>query len=154
MDKKKIELGDVFEMKTDKGNNIYIQCVEIPDDIRNEVELIKIFYDLHQNQPSEINSIIDGDFFYNRFPLKAALRKKIVTKIGNSPLSNDFESPKYYRTENDFGEGWQIVNAKTWYRDTVSTLSDEQKKLSPWGSMNDTLIIERLESGWRLENWE
>lgn len=141
-------------MKTDKGNNIYIQCVEIPEDIRNEVELIKIFYDLHQNQPNEINSIINGDFFYNRFSLKAALRRKIVSKIGNSPLSADFESPKYYRTENDFGKGWQIVNAKTWYRDTVSVLSDEQKKLSPWGSMNDTLIIELLESGWKLENWE
>jgi hypothetical protein len=153
MDKKKVELGDVFEMRTQKGNIIYIQCVEIPKDIRNEVELIKVFYDLHQSRPSEINSITDGGFFYNRFPLKAALRKKIVEKIGNSELPNDFESPLYYRTENVFGQGWQIVNAKTLFRDTLSILSDEQKKLSPWGSMNDTLIIELLESGWTLENW-
>jgi hypothetical protein len=153
MEKNKIELGDIFEMKTENGNKIYIQCVEIPEDVINEVELLKIFYELHQVQPEDISSIIDGGFFYNRFALKAAVKKKIVTKVGNIQLSNDFESPLYYRTENVFGEGWQIVNAKTWHRETVLTLSDDQKKLSPWGSMNDTLIIELLESGWKLENW-
>jgi len=153
MEKNKIELGDVFEIKTESGNKIYIQCVEIPEDVVNEIELLKIFYDLHQVRPDDISSIINGGFFYNRFALKAAVKKKIVTKVGNIQLPNDFESPLYYRTENDFGEGWQIVNAKTWYRETVLTLSDDQKKLSPWGSMNDTLIIELLENGWKLENW-
>ncbi len=153
MQNKKIELGDIFEMQTPKGMKIYIQCVEIPKDIKNELELVKIFYKLYEATPEEITSIIEEEFFFNRFPLKAAYRKKIVEKVGNSSLPPNFKAPLYYRTENDFGNGWQIVNAKTWKRETVLELSEEQKQLSPWGGMNDTLIIELLEKGWRLENW-
>lgn len=139
-------------MLTPKGMMVYLQCVEIPKDIKNEVELVKVFYKLYEVTPVDITSIIEEDFFFNRFPLKAAYRRKIVEKIGNSPLPN-FKAPLYYRTENDFGKGWQIVNAKTWKREIVLELSEEQKQLSPWGGMNDTLIIELLEKGWRLENW-
>jgi hypothetical protein len=153
MKTKKIEVGDIFEMATPKGMKIYLQCVEIPVDIINNVELIKVFYKLYKTTPEKINSIVEGGYFFNRFPLKAAYRKKIVEKVGNVSLPIDFEVPLFYRTENDFGEGWQIVNAKTWKRETVIELSDEQKKLSPWGGMNDTLIIELLERGWTLENW-
>ncbi len=61
--------------------------------------------------------------------------------------------PLFYRTENPFGDGWQIVNSKTLQRETFNELSDDQKKMSPWGMMNDTLIIELLERDWKLENW-
>jgi hypothetical protein len=150
---KKIEIGDVFELQTKKGNKIYFQCVQIPEDTRNEVELIKVFYNLYSETPSEIASIVQGEYFFNRFPLKIALRRKIVTKVGNSALPENFETPFQYRTINLKGDAWQIVDAKTWNRETVIELSEEQKKISPWGGMNDTLIIELLEKGWRLENW-
>lgn len=153
MKSKKIELGDIFELQTEKGEKIYFQCIEIPTDTRNEVELIKIFYDLWAEPPVDLNSIIRGDYFFTRFPLKAALRRKIVTKIGNYTLSENFEVPEYYRTTNFTEDAWQIVDAKTLKRETVVELSEEQKKLSPWGGMNDTLIIELLERGWKLENW-
>lgn len=150
--KRKIELGDVFELETKKGMKAYFQCVKIPEDARY-LELIKIFYDLYPQRPEEIDTIVNCAFFFNEFPLQAALRRKIVEKIGNHPLPEGFEPPRYFRTENTFGEGWQIVDAETYQRQTVIELSEDQKKLSPWGSMNDTLIIELLERGWRLENW-
>lgn len=151
--KKQINLGDIFELTTPKGMKIYLQCVEFPTDEKQDVELVKIFYQLYEKKPDELTLITKGDFFYNRFHLKGALRKKIIQKTGNIPLSKDFVPPLFYRTENDFGKGWHIVNAKTWKRETVLELTEEQKKLSPWGMMNDTLIIELLEKGWRLENW-
>jgi hypothetical protein len=154
MKTKKIEIGDVFEILTPKGMRIYLQCVEIPEDVKNNLELIKVFYTLHKTTPEKINSIVEDSYFFNRFPLKAAYRKKIVEKIGNVPLLKNFEIPKYYRTTNFTDDAWQIVDANTLKRVTVSELTDEQKKLSPWGSMNDTLIIELLERGWTLENWE
>lgn len=49
-------------------------------------------------------------------------------------------------------EVYRYLNFKTWKHETVVDLSEEQKKLSPWGLMNDTLIIELLKTGWRLEN--
>jgi hypothetical protein len=154
MQTKKIKVGDVFEMLTPKGMKIYLQCVEIPLDVKNNVELIKVFYKLHKITPKKINSIVNDGYFFNRFALKSAYRKNIVEKVEYLSLPLDFHVPSYYRTVNEFGKGWQIVNAETWERENVANLSVEQKKLSPWGSMNDTLIIELLEKGWRLENWE
>jgi hypothetical protein len=153
MQEKKIEIGDIFELKTKKGNKIYFQCVQIPDDTKNEVELIKVYYNLLSETPSELESITNGEFFFCRFPLKVATHKKIVKKIGNHQLPENFELPKQYRTTNFTDDAWQIVDAKTLKRETTIELTEEQKKLSPWGGMNDTLIIELLERGWKLENW-
>jgi hypothetical protein len=50
--------------------------------------------------------------------------------------------------------GWHIVNTATWHNTLVKNLSSEEKKLSPWGIWNDTLLIERLTNDWSLENWE
>ena len=60
------------------------------------------------------------------------------------------------RTEHNIrGEflGWHIVDTETWQRQLVKTLSPEQKKLSPWGIWNDTLLIENLVNDWSLEKW-
>jgi hypothetical protein len=149
--KKEVESGDVFEIKTNKGY-AYLQCVDMPGH-NNEVELIKVFYDLHKEHLSIIDDVERSDFFYIRFPLKAAYRRKIVLKIFNASLSDDFEIPTHFRTENMFDEGWQIVDSKTLHRKSVTELTAEQKKMSPWGGINDTQIIELLEKGWRLENW-
>ncbi len=151
MIKKKIELGDIFEIETSKGNG-YLQYVKKPKD-DSEVEKIKVYYDLFMQKPKIVEDIISKKFFYIDFPLNAAYKKKIVTFAGNIPLPKNFACPQYYRTENMFGEGWQIINSKTWERESVEFLTEEQKKLSPWGIWNDTLLIENLELDWRLENW-
>lgn len=49
--------------------------------------------------------------------------------------------------------GWQIIDTDTWHRQLVKDLSAEQKKLSDWGTWNDTLLIEDLVSDWSLEKW-
>lgn len=153
MAKKKIELGDIFKLKTDKGY-VYLQCVRIPEDKRQEVELIRIYNDVHPTQTTDLTLIQKSSYFYLSFVLQAAYNRKIVEKVGNALLEPDFKAPRYFRTENPFGEGWQIVDSETMHRQTFKELTDEQKKLSPWGGWNDTLIIERLDEGWTLENWE
>lgn len=150
MQTNKIELGDVFQMPTSKGI-CFLQCVEIPQ--TDDVELIKVFYKIYNDIPEKITTITKGDYFFIRFPLSASLRKKIVKLVGNVELQKDLILPLYYRTLNPFGEGWQIVNSKTLNRETVLILTEEQKQLSPWGGMNDTLIKELLDKGWRLKNW-
>jgi hypothetical protein len=153
MPKIKLELGDIFELTTSKGF-AYLQCVEIPLDIRNDVELIKVFYTLHPKRILDLTEIAIGNYFFNRFPLKAAKNRKIVSPIGNIALPENFTIPLCYRTENVAGDVWQIVDAKTLRRENINELTEDQKKLSPWGGMNDTLIIELLEKGWNLENWK
>jgi hypothetical protein len=153
MQSRKIELGDVFTIETEKGIAC-LQCVEIPLDIINQIELVKVFYRLQAEHPVNLNEAVRDNFFFIRFPLKAAFRRKIVLRIGNVKLRSDFQSPKFYRTENVFGKGWQIVNSQTWTRENVNELSADQRKLSPWGMMNDTKIIELLDEGWTLDNWK
>ncbi len=59
---RKIELGDIFELKTSKGY-IYLQCVRIPVDKRQDVELIRVYYNVHQTQTNDI-SLIQKSFFF------------------------------------------------------------------------------------------
>ena len=153
MARKKIELGDIFELKTSKGY-VYLQCVRIPVDKRQDVELVRIYYKVHPIQTKDFSLIQKSSFFYLNFVLQAAYNRKIVEKVGNVPLESDFKPPRYFRTKNPFGEGWQIVDSVNWHRETIEKLTNEQLKLSPWGGWNDTLIIERLDEGWTLENWK
>ena len=149
----KIELGDIFEINTAKGK-AYFQCVKID---KLNCDTIKVFNQLYDERPSSITSLLHvPDYYFIGFALGAALKRKLVEKIGNIPLPTNFESPKYMRSKHVVrGQflGWHIVDTKTLKRQFVERLSSEQKQLSQWGTWNDTLLKERLESGWNLENW-
>ncbi|SDS67534.1 hypothetical protein SAMN04487764_2775 [Gillisia sp. Hel1_33_143] len=152
MTRKKIELGDIFELKIIKGF-IYLQCVNIPED-KTQVELIRVYYDIHRTRPSDFTLIQKSSYFYIGFVLQAASNKKIIEKVCNIPIEKDFELPRYFRTKNLSGDGWHIVDAIAWKRQSFKKLNNNQKQLSPWGIWNDTLIKERMNNGWKLENWD
>ena len=149
----KIELGDIFEIKTSKGK-AYFQCVKI-DKVKGD--LINVFNKLYDERPSSIEKVTNVlDHYFIGFPLSAAYKRKLVEKVGNISLPNDFELPAYARDKHVIrGEflGWHIVDVNTLKRQFVEKLSIEQKNLSPWGIWNDTLLKEQLERGWNLENW-
>jgi len=149
----KIELGDIFEIITSEGK-AYIQCVKID---KVNCDIIKVFNQLYDERPSSIESVTNvQDYYFIGFALSAAFRRKLVEKIGNIPLSIDFELPKYMRDKHAIrGEliGWHIVDVNTLKRQFVEKLSAEQKQLSPIGIYSDTLLKEMLERGWNLENW-
>lgn len=152
MSKKLIEVGDIFELRTNRGY-AYMQCLRIPINKRRELELIRVYLKVHPNKETKLSMIQDNDFFYLNFGLQFAYNRKIVEKIGKVSIEPDFTPPRFFRTENMFGEGWQIIDSTNWMRETISDLTSEQMKLSPWGMWNDTLLIERLDEGWNLENW-
>jgi hypothetical protein len=149
----KIELGDIFEINTNKGK-AYFQCVKI-DKVRGD--LINVFNKLYDERPISVENIVKvKDNYLIGFPVSAAHRRKLVEKVGNVPLPDDFALPKYMRDKHVIrGEflGWHIVDVNTLKRQFVEKLSPEQKQLSPIGIYNDTLLKEMLERGWNLENW-
>lgn len=149
----KIKLGDIFEIDTLKGK-AYFQCVKI-DKLRGD--MIRVFNKLYKEQPNPIESTINvKDSYFIGFALSAANHKKLVKKVWNVPLEDDFELPKYMRDKHVIkGQflGWHIIDTNTLKRVLVQQLSSDQSDLSPWGIWNDTLLKERLESGWSLENW-
>jgi hypothetical protein len=149
----KIALGDIFEIDTRKGK-AYFQCVKI-DKVRGD--LINVFNKLYDEAPTVIEKAINvEDHYFVGFPLSDAYKRKLVEKVGNIPLPNDFELPAYMRDKHVIkGEllGWHIRDVNTLKRRFVEKLSPQQKKLSPVGIYNDTLLKEMLEQGWSFENW-
>ncbi|WP_299097163.1 hypothetical protein [Winogradskyella sp.] len=146
------KIGDVFMIKINKGYG----CFQLVSSNKFEGELIKVFYKIYDIEPISIEEIVSNDFYFVGFPLKYALKRNLVTQIGNSSLPKDFILPKYMREKHVIGGnhlGWYIVNRDTLQRTFVEKLKIEQRKLSPHGIINDTYLIERFEEDWRLEEW-
>jgi len=150
---KKVQVGNIYKINTQKGFAL-MQLVKIPEDTRNDIELVKIGYHLFDSLPEINESIFQDGYFFVQFPVKVALRRKIIELVDglNDPetieVPNYFRSPHYFKT--DF---WMIIDEKNDSFIEIQNLSDEQLKLSPSGMWTDLLVIERLENGWRLENW-
>lgn len=150
----RLKVGDVFQILTPKGK-AYIQYV-----FNNETigELIRVFPGLYDNQPINLEEIVTrNEEYFVHFPVKAANKQKLIDKMGNYGLPKGFDIPKLFRTiikDNDGNLiGWHIIDYDTWQRETVKELTGEQKKLSPWGTWNDTLLVERISQGWTLDKW-
>ncbi|MDD2592482.1 MAG: hypothetical protein PHN21_06735 [Erysipelotrichaceae bacterium] len=151
----KVKYGDVFEIKTYKGFG-YFQCVkEAP---ATDVEVIRVFNNIFSSV-EDVNFdylVNDGQLYFLHFPLKYAVKKKCVRYIGNYSVSPHVTVPRYYRSMHKIGTKlicWHIVDSETLERRSTLDLSDEERSLSPWGSWNDTLLAERMASGWTLEKW-
>lgn len=148
----RIKIGDIFEIKTPKGS-AYLHYIH-KDSITGE--LIRVLQGVYSERPANFDKLAAlGERYIISFPLSTAVKQKIVEPVGFYPASS-FSKPKMMRTEyNVRGEflGWHLVDTDTWHRQFVKTLSAEQKKLSPWGIWNDTLLIENLVSDWSLESW-
>lgn len=149
-----IEIGDVFAIDTLKGKVLLHYVLED----KNTGAMIKVldgFYDYSRGIDLKLVEELPEQFIVS-FPIDEAYKTGIVSLIGNVPCRN-FEKPKFMRTKHNIkGKflGWHIVNTETWYRQLVLTLTDEQTKLSPWGIWNDTVLVERLNNGWSLDNWK
>lgn len=148
-----MKLGGIFEIKTAKGN-AYLHYIYKHKTLGT---LIRVLPGLYAERPSNFDEIAkEQERYMIFFPLGAASRRKIVEKAGHYSAEG-FGMPKYMRDPHNIGKeflGWHIVDTKTWKRELVRTLTPEQKQLSDWASWNDTLLRERLEQGWVLEEWK
>ena len=148
----KIKLGEIFEINTHRGK-AYLHYIYKD---KTMGDLIRVLQGLHFERPASFDKLAAfKEMYMVFFPLSAANRRKIVEQVGYFP-SDNFEKPKYMRSEHIVnGEflGWHIIDTDTWQRKLVKNLTTEQKKISPWGVWNDTLLIENLTNDWNLEKW-
>jgi hypothetical protein len=148
----KLEIGEVFALKTKIGFG-FIQCVGVGN---LGIEIIRVLETIKEtNEISQSEVDIPGRFTV-KFVVKAALRKKILTKTGLFRIPGFFQIPGKARTKHIIrGEfiGWHIVDQLTLKRELKKVLSKDDLLLSPHGIPNDTLLIEYLENDWRLDKW-
>lgn len=149
-----LKIGDVFEIVTPKGK-AYIQYV-----FKNETlgELIRVLQGVYEQRPQNLEEIVNkSEQYFIHFPVKVANKQRIIELSGNFELPPNLEIPKKFRTLRKDKDGniigWQIIDYDSWQRETVNKLSGQQQELSPWGTWNDTLLIERITQGWTLEKW-
>jgi hypothetical protein len=114
---------------------------------------------LYENKPANFGELAKNkELYFVHFPLKSALKQGIVRCVENIQLPARFELPEYMLSKKTDRNGklecWHIINYKTWERKPVNELNEIQLKLSPWGSWNDILLVERLSEGWTPELWK
>lgn len=149
----KLTKGDVFKIKTNIGFG-FLQYVETD---KMEVEFVRVLEPIQRTDEISQSEVDQEERWNTGFPLKAAARKKIVERVGTFKIPKSYVQSEYARSQHNVtGEfmGWYIVNKSTLMRELKKNLSDKDLKLSPHGIMNDTLIIQKLEQNWRLENWK
>tara|TARA_B100001057_G_C22452020_1_gene795459 strand:- start:122 stop:574 length:453 start_codon:yes stop_codon:yes gene_type:complete len=149
----KLIKGDIFRIKTNLGFG-FLQYIET-----NEmgIEFVRILQPIKEDGEISQSEVDQQERWNTGFPLKAATRKKITEKVGSFEIPSSYLYSEYTRSmHNVHGEflGWHIVHKPTLKRELKKVLNENDLKLSPHGIMNDTLIIERLEENWRLENWK
>ncbi len=145
--------GDIFKISTKIGFG-FLQFTELDS---MGIEYIRVLDPISENSTITQFEIDKKERWCTGFPLRAALRKKIVEKIGNYRIPRNFKVSDLVRSKHIIGDeflGWFIVNRKTLKRKFKTELSKKQLRLSPHGIMNDTLIIERLEENWKLSEWK
>ncbi len=147
----RVKLGDIFEIETSKGK-AYLHFV-LKDKMMGS--LVRVLPGLFSSKPEKLCDLVKKQELYVIFfPLSAASKRGLVKHVGNFKV--DFEKPKYMRDKHIIGNeflGWHIVDTSTWENKLVKNLTDDQRKMSPWGIWNDALLIERLEEEWSPEYW-
>jgi hypothetical protein len=87
------------------------------------------------------------------FPIGAAVSRKIVVIAGDAPISPmrqvfpTFRSA--VRSSNGYGPWWLWDGSTEW---KIGTLGPGMERMPIRGVINDSMLFERIKSGWRAEH--
>lgn len=147
----KIKIGDVIEIKTKNGWS-YAQYTHKHTQYG---ALLRVFGDIYKSRLEDFSELVKSNpAFMCFFPLGAAVDQGIVSVVGNTDLPVESRVFPTFRAgvvdpaTRRVGVWWLWDGEKEW---RVGELTSDQRHLSIRGVWNDTLLIERLESGWRPE---
>ncbi|TGK23107.1 hypothetical protein [Leptospira stimsonii] len=121
---------------------------------KSREEVIKVFPGINHSVEQLQILATSQSGYYVGFPVSSAFRRKIINYVCPGSVPANFAKPIYMRTTHVIGDkflGWHIVDTETLQRRLVRYLSLEERKLSPWGIWNDTLLRERIAEGWTPE---
>jgi hypothetical protein len=151
---KRIRLGDVIEIGTQNGL-AYAQLTHIHPRFG---PLLRILRGIDQTRPRNLRSVVGRETqFQTFFPLQQAVNRKIVAVIGNEEIPDPWKAFPVFRSGIP-DPGTRKVS--TWFlwdgerAKRIEKLTTAQARLPIKELVNDTLLIERIESGWTAESDE
>ncbi len=145
----RVRSGDVFEIKTERGWGYFQFTIKHPD----MGQLIRVLPGVHQNRLDDIAKLVsEKESYYVFFPVSGALAKKLIGRIGNFSVpiwAKDIPLMRSAGARARDGKvlTWVIVSNRD--EKIVKTLSESQRHLSLAVIWNDTLLAERIASGWK-----
>jgi len=147
----KLKIGDVVEIKTAKG----LAYAQYAHKHKQYGALLRLFGDFYDVRPNSFTELVNHKpTFMCFFPLNTAVSRGIVSIVDNAALAADAQIFPVFRagvtdpSTRKVGVWWLWNGEKEW---RVGDLNAEQRKFPIRGVWNDTLLIERIESGWTPE---
>lgn len=149
---RRIKIGDIVEIPTTRGL-AYAQF-----NLRHSEfgALLRVLPGFFTPRPGNFFQLVQQpEIFVTFFPLQAAVNRQIFEIVGNLPVPDFAKSFPLFRSGAvDPATGkvkvwWFWDGEKEW---RVGDITTEQRKLPLRGIWNDTLLIERIESGWTPSN--
>jgi hypothetical protein len=147
-----IKIGDVVEICTRQGRAyaIYTHLHPVYG------ALLRVFDQLRPVRPFEIADITRSAIRFSVFfPLQAAIENEIVEIVGNVSIPDELKAFPTFRAgmvnpiSKQVDKWWLWDGENEW---EVGDLTEETRRLPIRGVWNDTLLINRIENGWRPEN--
>jgi hypothetical protein len=152
---KRPRIGDVFEIPLTHGYG-YGQFVLNHREKPVYGPLIRVFEGVFCARPSDLVALANQrEQFLTFFPLGAAVARGIVTIVCAAPIPDRLSQFPLFKVygginhETRKATSWYLWDGNQTWR--VDQLTAEQRPLPVKEIINDTLLIERIETGWRPE---
>jgi len=149
---RRCKIGDVIEIPTRIG----LAYAQYSCRHSNYGYLLRVLQTTYQSRPDHLADMVrEKEKFVAFFPLQAAINREIFHVIANFPVPSEASGCPIFRTgmpdpQTRKVEIWWLWDGeKSW---KVGELTSAQRKLPLRGIWNDTLLIERIETGWLPEN--
>lgn len=144
----RLRIGDVIEIPTVKGL-AYAQYTH-KDPLHGS--LLRVFPNFYPERPRDLHAVADQPPTLSIFfPLSAAVTRGTVAIVGNIPVAESlrgfplFRVPMPNLVTGGVQKWWLWNGHKEW---PVGELTPEQRQLPIREVWNDTLLLERIASGW------
>jgi hypothetical protein len=149
---KRPKFGDIVEIQTSKGSAYAQYTHQHP----THGGLIRVFDEVFESRPDSFAGLVDQPVRFSAFlPVAAAVKRGLFKVVANERIALQHRSFPVFR--NGIADPKTKKVAVWWFWDgerewKVGELTPEQREMPIASVWNDTLLIERIESGWTPAN--
>ena len=150
--RKRPQIGDVIEIPTPKG----LAYAQFTHKHSTHGALLRVMPGLYSPRPECFSELmLAAPQFSTFFPLGAACNRGIVQVVANETITAPLSVFPTFRNsikgqDGAWGPWWLWDGEHEW---KIGELKPGMEVLPPQVVINDTLLIERIVSGWRHEDW-
>jgi hypothetical protein len=145
-------VGDIVEIRTKRGLAYALYTHEH----KSFGSLLRVFGCAFSSRPAEFKTLFEeAPQFATFFPLAVAVKKGIVSVVGRVRIPAKLKAFPTFRdgvadpNTKKVSNWWLWDGEREW---SIGMLTEEQKKYPIREIVNDTLLKERIESGWTSED--